>query len=126
MKKVILFVAFTTLAIAKMFAQTVYENSGIKVEITGTTGANTNFKITNKLNCTHRFTLTYNNGAETVSQPINALDTKQEKIKMITPSFTFTSQAVCGGPFTTVTINSVLPVKITNITTKLIVTTPKP
>jgi hypothetical protein len=126
MKKVILFLAFTMLAVISMFAQTVYENSGIKVEITGTTGANTNFRITNKLNCTHHFTLVYNNGSATVSQPINGLDFKQEKIKMNSPTFTFTSQAVCGGPFTTVTINGTLPVKITSIQTKLIVTTPKP
>lgn len=126
MKKVILFLAFTMLAVVSMFAQTVYENSGIKVEITGTTGANTNFKITNKLNCTHRFTLVYNSGSVTLTQPINGLDFKLEKIKMNSPTFTFTSQAQCGGPFTTVTINGTLPVKITSIQTKLIVTTPKP
>ncbi len=125
MKKVFLFLAFIMLAFVSSFAQTVYENSGIKVENTGTSGVNTNFKITNKLNCTHRFTLTYNNGSSTISQPINAEDIKQEKIKMNSPTFTFTSQAVCGGPFTTVTINGLLPVKITNIQTKLLVTATK-
>lgn len=126
MKKVILFVAFTMLAVVSIFAQTVYENTGIKVEITGTAGANTIFMITNKLNCTHQFTLGYNNGSSTINQPINPLDYKQEKIKMNSPAFTLTSQAVCGGPFTTVTINSILPVKIKNIQTKLIITTTKP
>ena len=125
MKKVILFVAFTMLAVAGIFAQTVYETSGIKVEITGTSGPNTNFRITNKLNCTHYFTLTYNNGANVINQPINPLDRKEEKIKMTTPTFTFTSQEVCSGPFTTVTINGTLPVKITNIQTRLIITNRK-
>jgi hypothetical protein len=125
MKKVILFVAFIMLAVVSIFAQTVYESSGVKVEITGTSGAITNFRITNKLNCTHHFTLAYNNGADVINQPINPVDYKQEKIKMNSPTFTFTSQAACGGPYTTVTINGTLPVKITNIQTKLIITNRK-
>src|SRR3990170_8509141 len=120
MKKAILFVAFTMLTVVSIFAQTVYENSGIKVEITGTAGANTIFTITNKLNCTHWFTLTYNNGAGVINQPINPVDFKQEKIHLNTPAITFSSQAVCDGPITTITINSTLPVKITNIRTRLI------
>lgn len=125
MKKIILFAAFIMLAVMGVFAQTVYETTAIKVEIIGTSGVNTNFRITNKLNCTHYFTLTYNNGGNVVNQPINPLDYKEEKLKMNSPSFTFTSQAVCNGPSTTVTINSTLPVTITNIQTKLIITSRK-
>ena len=125
MKKVILFVAFIMLAVVSMFAQTVYETTGIKVEINGKTGANTNFKISNKLSCTQTYTLVYNNGTAESSGNINQTDSKEPKLKLDTPMFTFTSKAACDAPYITVTINSTLPVKITNIQTKLIITNPK-